>query len=247
MRALALLALLLGGPAAAQEITGAELAEPTDKYGHGILGDGGEWDVLNITVGRSTGDGTGLFTGSSKLTYAFDSDENLLWEDVGAKLWDTTGDGKPEVVVVQSHMRLGARLMVLALTDGKPAYWGATPFIGTAHRWLAPLGAADLDGDGQIEIAYIDRPHLAKTLRIWRHNGGDLVEVASKSGLTTHKIGWDFIAGGLRTCGGKPEMITANGDWSRVVASTLVEGRIESRDLGPYEGPKSLSPKRPCD
>jgi hypothetical protein len=44
----------------------------------------------------------------------------------------------------------------------------ATPHIGSANRWLAPIGAADLDGDGRVEIAYVDRPHLARTLRIWR-------------------------------------------------------------------------------
>ena len=44
--------------------------------------------------------------------------------------------------------------------------------IWLAFTLLAPLGAADLDGDGKIELAYIDRPHLAKILRIWRFDDG---------------------------------------------------------------------------
>ena len=72
----------------------------------------------------------------------------------------------------------------------------ATPYIGTRFRWLAPLVAADLDGDGWIEIAYIDRPHLAMVLRVWRFENGVLHPVAEASGLTNHQFGADVIEGG---------------------------------------------------
>ena len=98
---------------------------------------------------------------------------------------------------------------------------------------------------GGVELAYIDRPHLAKTLRIWRFERGSLSPVADEEGLTNHRIGWDFIIGGLRECGA-PEMVLASGDWRRVVAARLEQGRITTRDLGPYNGPDSVEAARAC-
>jgi hypothetical protein len=91
------------------------------------------------------------------------------------------------------------------------------------------IGVADLDGDGLVELAYIDCPHLARLLRVWRFQDGTLVEVAQAEGLTNHRLGDPAISGGLRDCGAGPEMITADARWSRLVASRLVGGRIESR------------------
>ena len=45
---------------------------------------------------------------------------------------------------------------------------------------------SDMDGDGNPEVivvAYIDRLHLAKTLRIWRFVAGELIHVADLGGL----------------------------------------------------------------
>jgi len=96
------------------------------------------------------------------------------------------------------------------------------------------VGAADLDGDGHVEVAYVDRPHLARVLRVWRFRDGAFQEVAQAAGLTNHKIGWDHIPGGLRNCGQGWEMITADGAWRQVMASRLEGDRIVTRALGPY-------------
>ena len=85
-----------------------------------------------------------------------------------------------------------------------------------------------------MEIAYVDRPHLAKVLRIWRHEGGGLRHVTDVPGLTNHRIGWDRIPGGIRDCGRGPEMITADGGWRRVIATTWDGRRAAKRDLGAY-------------
>lgn len=78
---------------------------------------------------------------------------------------------------------------------------------------------ADLDGDGLTEIACIDRPHLARTLRIWRYTDGTLTEIATARGLTNHRIGDAFISGGLRDCVQGPEILLARPDWSGIVAA----------------------------
>ena len=111
--------------------------------------------------------------------------------------------------------------------------------MGITRRWLAPLGAADLDGDGLIELAYIDRPHLAKTLRIWRFENGALTHLADQPGLTNHRIGKDFISGGIVSCAGQlPQIVTANANWSRVMTSRFQNGKISTTDAGPFSASK---------
>ena len=116
---------------------------------------------------------------------------SYVFEDIAPRLWDVTGDGLPEVVVIETDVARGAALAIYG-PNGKLA---ETPHIGRTNRWLAPIGAADLNGDGIIEIAYIDRPHLAKELRVWSFVNGDLRPLPRASGLTNHRIGEDFISG----------------------------------------------------
>ena len=75
--------------------------------------------------------------------------------------------GAPEVIVVESSQSGGARLAVYGYDRGALRPVAATPEIGRRNRWLAPAGVADLNGDGQLDIAYVETPHLAGVLRIW--------------------------------------------------------------------------------
>lgn len=222
--------LLLSTPAAAEEvIADARYTEPTTRYDHGILGDAIEWGALNLTLqdGR-------------RITLRLP--ESRVFEDIAPRLADLDSDGAPEVIVIETDLSRGASLAVYD-ARGKRV---STPYIGRTHRWLAPLGVADLDGDGTMELAYIDRPHLAKTLRIWRYENGRMTWVADRPGLTNHRIGESFISGGIRDCGTGPEIVTADADWSRVIVSGLRDGTIVSRDIGPFEGQASFVDALAC-
>ena len=96
------------------------------------------------------------------------------------------------------------------------------------------MGAVDLDGDGRIEIAFVDRPHLAKTLRVFEWDGTGLVFEAELAGLTNHRIGEDFISGGVRDCGAGPEFVTADADWSDIMATTLDADVLKTRAIGGF-------------
>lgn len=217
----------------------AYYAQPTTRYAHGVLGDAveaGELVVDNTVSANACGDRIVL-------------PPDLVFEDVAPRLVDLDGDDWPEIIVVVSQQNQGAQLAVYGYAPGDYATLhkrAATPHIGTRNRWLAPIGAADLDGDGYVEIAYIDRPHLAKTLRIWRFKDGALEPVAHHQGLTNHRIGERDIGGGIRDCGDGPEMITASGDWRRVIASRLTDGEITVEDLGPHNGRASLNAALAC-
>ena len=221
---------------AGSAVTAAYFGGPTTRYGHAVLGDGVEFDTLTIEA-------TGIAPRCG-VTLAAGADH--VFEDVIPRLVDLDNDGTVEVIVVRTSWTEGAQLAVYGLRDGDLGLIAATPYIGRSRRWLAPVGAADLDGDGRVEVAYIDRPHLAKTLRIWRFENDSLTEVAAAAGLTNHRIGEPFISGGIRDCGGPPEMITANADWSAVIATRFDGAQITGREVAPFTGPSSMEAALAC-
>lgn len=196
----------------------------TDRYGHGVLGDALEPTTLHLLTDKT----------SAECGISVTLDAPYVFEDVAPRLADLDGDGRPELIVVRSHARQGAQLAVYGEVGDQLKLIASTPFIGRANRWLAPVGAADLDGDGHIEIAYIDRPHLAKTLRIWRFKDQALSSVVDIPGLTNHRIGEDFISGGIRTCDAGPEMVMADSNWRRIIGVQLSTTSVTSRDLGRF-------------
>lgn len=204
-------------------VTAAHFEGPTDRYPHGVLGDAIEYGQLVIQTRDDAGQGA---------TVTVTLPQSRVFEDLEPRLWDVTGDDEPEIVVVESSATQGAQL---AIYDGTGQKIAATPHIGTRNRWLAPIAAADLDGEGHIEIAYIDRPHLAKILRIWRFVDGNLTEIAQQSGFSNHQIGWDYILGGVKFCAGQmPTLIVPTGDWRAIAAVTWDASRITSTNLGPF-------------
>jgi len=229
----ALAGFLLPNTGAAQSlevIMKANYSEPTTRYDHGILGDAVEWGALILTFERCAQCArTDIATRTIRLP------QTRVFEDLAPRLIKDEA-GRVLVMVVESDLKLGARL---ALYD-QAGLVDATPFIGLTHRWLAPVGAADLDGDGLVEIAYVEKPHLSKVLKVWRLRSGKLRFVASLAGLTNHRIGEDFISGGLRDCGQSPEIITVNGNWSEVMATRLNKGRLNARRLTAFGGQSDL-------
>jgi len=211
----------------------ATLAGPTDRYPHNVLGRIPAFTSLTVTAQVCTD------CPRPQVTATLTLDAPLVFEDVAPRLWDLTGDGRPEVVVVQSHESLGARLTVWALRDAgqsdEPLFnmLAATDFIGTRFRWLAPFGIGDFTGDGQIEIAYVETPHLGKTLRLVGLDGDRLVQRAALSGVTNHRIGEESIAGGVRLCDGRNEAVLASDDRHRLVAIRWTDGGLVSQDIGP--------------
>ncbi|MDX8348297.1 VCBS repeat-containing protein [Cognatiyoonia sp. IB215446] len=239
---LAAVLAFFAAPLAAETILSAEYDGPTDRYAHGVLGDAIEWSQLRITSEGRVGLGGLELPIPRRVVREVTLGPDRVFEDIAPRLADIDGDGSPEVIVVEAQVDTGAQLAIYDET-GKIA---ATPHIGTRNRWLAPIGAADLDGDGFVEIAYIDRPHLAKTLRVWRYKDGDFTEIAAASGLSNHRIGEDFISGGVRDCGQGPEMITASANWTRIMATRLENGSLRAQDIGPFAGRDSFTQALAC-
>jgi plasmid stabilization system protein ParE len=215
------------GPAMAQiaclggegEVRRICYAEPTERYPHGVLGDELEWGALVFHLG----DGR-----SRTATLS----ESRVFEDVAPRAMDLDRDGAAEAVVVESSREGGARLAVWGLVEGELKRIAATPEIGRRFRWLAPVGIADLDGDGAVEIAYVETPHLNGILRVWRFADGELSQVAYAEGWSNHRIGDDFILSGVRDCGDGPELVLPDRGWTGLFAVRLREGRLSAARIG---------------
>ena len=239
MKLVAILFCAFATLAGAETIVAADYTDPTERYPHGILGDKIEHAGLRVTL-------------SDGRTLSAVWSEKIVFEDTAPRLVDLDGDGAPEVIVVESHEDKGARLAIWGLdAEDRLVQKAFAPFIGNAFRWLAVAGAADMDGDGHIEIAYVDRPHLAKQLKVWSYvpqgeGAANLALVATKDGLTNHQIGETDIGGGMRICADDVDVITANADWTRVMATRLEGCKLVSRDMGPHAGRASLTAAIGC-
>ncbi|MEM7440184.1 MAG: VCBS repeat-containing protein [Pseudomonadota bacterium] len=218
----------LGGTDGTTQLT---IDTPVYRYGHGIMGDVPEWSRLCLSRGGKRGCVT---LGPS-----------AVFEEMEARLADIDQDGEAEAIVVESNEDLGAALVIYDLEKDQITRT-ATPNIGTRYRWLAPIGGADFDGDGAMEVAFVDRPHLAKTLRIWRYTSGKLTQIASMRGVTNHKIGENFIASAIRNCDGLPEMVLTEATRRTIIAVRFEGDRLIRREMGPYAGPKSIKNAAAC-
>ena len=227
---------VVNSKAAKSGIKSAWYDDATTRYAHGVLGDAIEAGALYAKTTKGK-------------TVSITLDIAQVFEDIQPRLADIDGDGRNEIITIRSHNQKGAQIAVYGITKETPnklSLVASTPYIGQSSRWLAPVGIADFDNNGTMDIAYIDRPHLAKILRVWSYHTGGLHQVAQKQGLTNHRIGDNFITGGVQQCDKQSSMITVNSNWKRLIKTTLKSGRLTSEDIGPYTGSVSANAAIAC-
>ncbi len=217
----------------ARNIQEAWLTRPTRRYDHAILGDDIEAGGLAAKDARGR-----------KVELVLPEQE--VFEDRMARLVDLDGDGQDEMVVVHTRRDKGAALAVYAVRGARASerivlLAESTP-IGRPQRWLNPAVAADFDGDGRTEIAWVETPHIGGTLKVARLEGsGDsrrLVSVAELAGFSNHRAGsrelqeavtfdWDGD--------GRPDIVLPDADRKRLQVAALKNGRlkvIDSMEIG---------------
>ncbi len=159
-----------------RNITAAWLTGPTGRYAHGALGD--EIEAAGLMV---------ELKGGKRLTLTLDTDS--VFEDLTPRLADVDGDGDDEVLVIRSYLDAGAALSVIEAGAQGLRIAAETPPHGLSLRWLNPVGVADFDGDGRIEVALVRTPHIGGTLMLFELKDSALVREHAAFGFSNHANG----------------------------------------------------------
>jgi len=142
----------------------------------GVLGDAVEAGGLRVRL-----------RGGAELDTRLPADS--VFEDLRPRVADLDGDGRDEILVVRSYLEAGAVLAVYGVRDGKLVQLAQTDPIGRAYRWLNPAGVGDFDGDGGLEIAYVQTPHIGGILYIMSFRDGRLRRKGRRPGFSNHAMG----------------------------------------------------------
>ena len=223
-----------------RDIAEAWLTRPTRRYAHGVLGDAIEAGGLAVSSQRT------------RRRVELVLPEDQVFEDRLARLADVDGDSATdEIIVVRTHLRKGASLAVYGLR-GEPGkerlqLLAHSPWLGRANRWLNPAAVADFDGDGKVEIAWVETPHIGGVLKVGRlEKAGDrwrLRELAALKGFSNHSIGSRILQQAVAvdfTGDGQPEIVLPtqdrrhiaavrfDGEKLKVVDTTAIRGELDS-------------------
>lgn len=178
---LAIPLVLAASVANAEGIVQASFEASVDRYGHFALGRPHEYARLVAIT-------------ASGQRREFDLPENEVFEDLTPRIVRLAASEPDEILAIVSHRNQGARLVLLRLNGGRIEVSAQSAPIGTPMRWLNPVAVADLDGDGQAEIAAVITPHIGGILNIYQKQGAALVEVAALGGFSNHALGSTELA-----------------------------------------------------
>ncbi len=189
----------------------------TTRYAHAVLGDSIEADTLYIKQHNQSGC-------ALSLTLA----PHSVFEDITPRIADVTGDGQDNVITIESHEDYGASLAIYAIKDRQVVKVTSTPYIGTRFRWLAPIGTADFNADDILDIALIRTPHLAGVLQIWSFAAESPELLIAEAGYSNHKIGQNFITGGISVCSDGPRIVVPDIRWQNTLTVSLTNGTLNT-------------------
>lgn len=206
-------------------IRAAWLTGSTTRYSHGILGDAIEASGLAVI------DCTGK-------RYNLELDKNSVFEDRKVRIADLDNDGQEELIVVRAYLNSGAALAVYGIRGTKLISIAETPSIGTSNRWLNPAIVADVDNDGELEIAYVETPHIGGILHVLALHDNKLVYKYRSKYTSNHAIGSRVqeLAAAVDWNGdGVTDIAVPNANRSKIKIFSYAKGKpqeLETIDLG---------------
>ena len=152
----------------------AQYINPTTRYTHAILGDA-------IEAG-------GLVVYHNEQYLQLNLTTDYVFEDIVPRLVDVTADGIPEVVCIRTQLSRGAGLVIYQIAADTLIEYAYVTEIGRSSRWLNPAAIYDLDGNGNLDIAWVQTPHIGGILKIAEIAPGELVPTAEFTGVSNHGL-----------------------------------------------------------
>jgi hypothetical protein len=152
------------------------LSNPTSDYPHGVLGDALEARSITLIDPNS-------IPVSIK---EFQIDPVDVIEGI-APLWvDLDGDGVREIIVTQSNIHVGARIVVY---NQEGEVIAQSDPIGLGFRWLHLIAAAQIVNGDTLDLVVVRTPHIGGVLEIYELTEGKLEISNSLKGYSSHQIG----------------------------------------------------------
>ena len=168
-----------------RDIAWAWLGSPTERYPHTALGSRFHAGSLHVLLASGAGSTT------TEVVYRLPF--NRVFEDLLVRLVDLDSDGRDEIVVVEADALHGASVVVLKLTGPANARTlieaARSPAAGSTFRWLNPVGFADFDADGKLDIAAVITPHIGGELTLYHYRPPLLVPYGKAMDTSNHLMG----------------------------------------------------------
>jgi hypothetical protein len=152
------------------------LTQPTERYGHGVLGDSFEAGAITLVKSHP----------EPEVILTIQIPPPLVIEGI-APLWeDINGDGRREIIVTLSDEDQGAQIVVY---DEDGTQVAAGPAIGRGYRWRHQLAVGPFGPNGELELVDVLTPHIGGVVEYYRLDGNELKIVAQQPGYTSHVLG----------------------------------------------------------
>lgn len=198
--------------------TMAVLSSPTERYDHGVLGDGLEAEGIGLLKRES---------GGYALESEIKAESGGVFEGI-APLWFGT-EGEQMLAVNESVEGIGSRISVYSADGNLTA---AGPFFGEEKKWRHLVAAGPFGPNGETEIVATRTPHIGAVTEFYRSNpeSGELEIVATGPGYPTHTIysrNLDAARAGDLDGDGAWEMLAPNESYNGFVAVRHTKNGVE--------------------
>jgi hypothetical protein len=174
-----------------RDIAWAWLGTPTSRYPHKALGSVVHAATLHVVTSNGA---------APKQEIVYTLPFHRVFEDLTVRLADLDGDGRDEMMVIESDALRGSSIVVLGLRPQAAklgsktgAAWAiaelarSAPTGGTFY-WLNPVGVADFDGDGALDIASVTTPHVGGILTLYHYRAPLIEPFAKAMDVSNHRM-----------------------------------------------------------
>jgi hypothetical protein len=220
------------------DVAWAWLGSPTLRYPHRALGSPTHAASVHAVVKARTGAWQAV---ELRLPV------HRVYEDRMVRIVDIDRDGSEELLLIEADAIRGAALVVLGVDHeaGAPRLVerARSAFAGTPFRWLNPVGVADFDADGKLDLAMVRTPHIGGELQLLHYRPPSLVVYARALDVSNHRMGdvEQDLAVIVQAAGQRPTVVVpdmtlralhllrwdAPGQWTELGDVQPLPGRIE--------------------
>ena len=206
------------------------LTDPTERHGHGVLGD--RVEAASVSVIGITPFGLSLRSRHVLATAVF--------EDLVPVLAPISEGGRPVVLVARSAPETAAVVAGLEWREGSLVPVAETPAVKGGLEWVHVIGAANLGGDATPEVVAVRMPQPGGVLTAYRRTGAVFTTVAQVPGFASHAAGsrnQDQALLADLDGNGRPEVILPRQSRVALAALELESGRWVERWSVTLRGP----------